>query len=241
MFEPEAVEAARERLGLVRERIERAALRGRRNPNDITLIAVSKNMPADRVLLLAGLGQRVFGENRVQEAAEKVPEVAAAWEGQPLHWRMIGHLQRNKARPALDLFETIDSVDSLRLLDALEREAAMAGRTLEVLLQFNCSGEASKGGLHSADLPVLVERLRDLKHVIPNGLMTMGPLAADPEAARPAFRELVRLREQLQDAMGTELRHLSMGMSGDLEIGVEEGATLVRVGTALFGERGGTH
>jgi PLP dependent protein len=241
MLDPEAVEDAKKRLDTVRKRIQRAAERAGRNPNDVTLIAVSKNMPADRVLVLAELGQRVFGENRVQEAAVKVPQVTGAWKGPALEWRMIGHLQRNKVNPALSLFTTIDSMDSLRLLNALETEAAAAGRSLEVLLQFNCSGETSKGGMQSEDVPALVERLRDLRHVIPAGLMTMGPLAADPEAARPAFRELVRLREQLQDAMGTEFRHLSMGMSGDLEIGVEEGATLVRVGTALFGERGGTH
>jgi len=241
MFEPEGVETAKRRLDRVRERIQRAAERAGRNPDDVTLIAVSKTMPADRVLALAAIGQRVFGENRVQEAAIKIPEVAKAWTGPALEWRMIGHLQRNKLRPALSAFQTIDSVDSLRLLDALDGEAAALGRPLRLLLQFNCSGEVRKGGLGSDDMPALVERLRQLVNVAPEGLMTMGPLAPDPESSRPAFRELATLKDRLEQALGTRLTELSMGMSGDLEVGVEEGATLVRVGTALFGERGGTH
>ena len=241
MFESEGVEGPKRRLDRVRERIQRAAERAGRNPDDVTLIAVSKTMPADRVLAMAAVGQRVFGENRVQEAAIKIPEVANAWTGPTLEWRMIGHLQRNKLRPALCAFQTIDSVDSLRLLDALDGEAAALGRPLRVLLQFNCSGEASKGGLGSDDMPGLVARLRPLKNVAPEGLMTMGPLAADPEASRPAFRELAGIRDRLEQGLGTRLKDLSMGMSGDLEVGVEEGATLVRVGTALFGERRGTH
>jgi len=241
MFEPEGVDSAKRRLDRVLERIQRAAARAGRDPGDVRLIAVSKTMPADRVLALASLGQRVFGENRVQEAASKIPEVTNAWIGPALEWRMIGHLQRNKLRPALSIFQSIDSVDSLRLLDALEGEAAAAGRSLPVLLQFNCSGEASKGGLGSDDVAGIVDRLRHRKNVIPQGLMTMGPLAPDPEASRPAFRELALLRDRLEQSLGHGLRELSMGMSGDLEVGVEEGATLVRVGTALFGERGGPH
>ncbi|HYV50823.1 MAG TPA: YggS family pyridoxal phosphate-dependent enzyme [Dongiaceae bacterium] len=241
MFEAEGVDSDKGRLDRVRERIQRAAERAGRNPDDVTLIAVSKTMPADRVLALAALGQRVFGENRVQEAVVKIPEVANAWTGPVLHWRMIGHLQRNKLRPALGVFETIDSVDSLRLLDALDGEADTLGHPLRVLLQFNCSGEASKGGLGSDDVPALVDRLRHLENVVPEGLMTIGPLAPDPEASRPAFRELAALRDRLEQGLGTGLKELSMGMSGDLEVGVEEGATLVRVGTSLFGERGGTY
>lgn len=241
MFDPEAVADAKARLDTVRTRIQRAAERAGRNPDDITLIAVSKNTSAARVLALAALGQRVFGENRVQEAAGKVPEVASGWRGSPLLWRMIGHLQRNKLRPALSLFDAIDSVDSLRLLEALDREATALGRTLPVLLQFNCSGEATKGGLQAEDVPALVDRIRELGRVVPEGLMTMGPLSPDPEASRPAFRELVRLKNDLEQRLGRRLLHVSMGMSGDLEVGVEEGATLVRVGTALFGERGGAH
>jgi len=236
MFEPEDVESAKRRLDRVRERIQRAAERAGRNPDDVTLIAVSKTMPADSVLVLAALGQRVFGENRVQEAAITVPDVARAWTGPELTWRMIGHLQRNKLRPALQVFQTIDSVDSLRLLDALQVEHT--GSPLPVLLQFNCSGETSKGGLGSEDVPELVERLPRFRNLAPQGLMTMGPLAPDPEASRPAFRKLAELRDRLEQELGTKLEDLSMGMSGDLEVGVEEGATLVRVGTALFGERG---
>jgi pyridoxal phosphate enzyme (YggS family) len=237
MFAPETQEDAKRRLDRVQERIQRAAERAGRTPAEITLVAVSKNMPARRVLALAALGQRVFGENRVQEAASKIPDVASEWKGAPPQWRMIGHLQRNKIRPALALFDTIDSVDSLRLLEALDRDAATSGRAFPVLLEFNCSREATKGGLRSNDVPALLECIRNLSALVPEGLMTMGPVAMDPEASRPAFRELAGLKERLEQSLGRRFAHLSMGMSGDLEVGVEEGATLVRVGTALFGER----
>jgi PLP dependent protein len=234
MSEPETLHDAASRLASVRERLRRAAERARRDPATIVLIAVSKNVEASRVLELASLGQRIFGENRVQEAAAKIPEIASRWSGAPLAWRMIGHLQRNKVRPALGLFDAIDSVDSVRLLETLD---ATASHPLSVLLEFNCSGEATKGGFQPEDLPALVEGIRRLERVVPRGLMTVGPLAPDPEASRPAFRRLVELKARLEQDLGRSLPELSMGMSGDLEVGVEEGATLVRVGTALFGAR----
>ncbi|HET9233669.1 MAG TPA: YggS family pyridoxal phosphate-dependent enzyme, partial [Candidatus Eisenbacteria bacterium] len=199
------------------------------------------NMSFSRVLELAALGQRVFGENRVQEAASKIPETASRWEGARLGWRMIGHLQRNKVKPAVLLFDAIDSVDSLRLCDALDREAAACQRVLPVLFEFNCSGEAQKSGFRPDELPALVDRVRTLESLEPQGLMTMGPASMEPDASRSAFQELRRLRERMEQALGHALPHLSMGMSGDLEVGIEEGATLVRVGTALFGDRGGAH
>ena len=241
MSGPEALQVAERRLARVSERIRSAAERAGRNPADILLVAVSKNMPPSRVLELAALGQRVFGENRVQEAATKIPETASRWNGARLGWRMIGHLQRNKIRPAVALFDAIDSVDSLRLCEALEREAAAAERVLPVLFEFNCSGEAQKSGFRAEELPVLVERVRTLQSLDPQGLMTMGPLSPDPEASRPAFRELAGLRVRMEQALGRALPHLSMGMSGDFEVGVAEGATLIRVGTALFGDRSGAH
>lgn len=241
MSGPEALHDAERRLAGVTERIRRAAERAGRDPADILLVAVSKNMPSFRVLELAALGQRVFGENRVQEAASKIPETASRWEGARLRWRMIGHLQRNKVRPAVLLFDAIDSVDSLRLCDALDREAAASQRVLPVLFEFNCSGEAQKSGFRPEELPLLVERVQRLESLEPEGLMTMGPLAGEPEASRSAFQKLARLRERMEQALGRSLPHLSMGMSGDLEVGIEEGATLVRVGTALFGDRSGAH
>ncbi len=225
------------RLDAVRLRIARAAERAGRDPAGITLVAVGKTFPAEAVLELARAGQTVFGENRVQEARDKIPAVRAAWDGTPLTWRLIGHLQRNKARQALELFDTVDSVDSFRLLETLSREAVRAGRTLPVLLEFNCSGEASKGGFEPGELEAVVERLAGAEGLDPRGLMTIGPLSEDPEDARPAFRRLREIRDGVAGRLGRPLPDLSMGMSGDFEIGIEEGATLVRIGTALFGAR----
>jgi len=228
-----------ERLEAVRSRIRRAAERAGRDPAGITLVAVSKTFPAERVLELAAAGQRIFGENRVQEARDKLPAIREAWSGAPLTWRLIGHLQRNKVKQALELFDTVDSVDSFRLLDTVAGEAARTGRTVPVLLEFNCSGEASKGGFEPEEFEALVRRLAEAPAgVDPRGFLTIGPLADDPEAARPAFRRLREIRDRFQDRLGREFPELSMGMSGDMEIGIEEGATQVRVGTALFGSRG---
>jgi pyridoxal phosphate enzyme (YggS family) len=227
-----------ERLEAVRNRIRRAAERASRDPAGITLVAVSKTFAADRVLELAAAGQTVFGENRVQEARDKIPAVNQAWSGPPLTWRLIGHLQRNKVKQALGLFGAVDSVDSFRLLDAIAAEAAKTGRTVPVLLEFNCSGEASKGGFEPEDFDAVARRLaEEPAGVDARGFLTIGPLADDPETARPAFRRLREIRDRFQERLGREFTELSMGMSGDLEIGIEEGATQVRVGTALFGSR----
>ncbi len=226
------------RLETVRDRIRKAAERAGRDPAEITLVAVSKTVPAARVAELAAAGQGVFGENRVQEARDKVPEVNRVWSGPPLTWRLIGHLQRNKVKQALALFDTVDSVDSFRLLDAIAGEAVRAGRTVPVLLEFNCSGEASKGGFEPEEFEALARRLAEPPAgVDPRGFLTIGPLADDPEAARPAFRRLREIRDRFRERLGREFPELSMGMSGDLEIGIEEGATQVRVGTDLFGSR----
>jgi pyridoxal phosphate enzyme (YggS family) len=149
----------------------------------------------------------------------------------------VGHLQRNKVKPALDLFHHLDSIDSFRLLREVSKEADRRGRVVPVLLQFNCSGEESKGGFDPGEVKEVARALEELGGVRGEGLMTIGPLAPDPEAARPAFRLLARLRDELAEAWGKPLPDLSMGMSGDLEVGIEEGASLVRVGTALFGAR----
>ncbi len=228
---------AAERLRTVRERIAAAARRVGRDPSGVGLVAVSKTFGADRAIELARLGQLVFGENRVQEARDKIPEVRAALVATPPTFRLIGHLQRNKVRQALALFDTVDGADSVRLLDELEKESERAGRRTPTLLEFNCSGEASKSGFDPGQAAAVAERVASLQAVEVRGLMTIGPLAPDPEAARPAFRRLREVRDALQDRLGRPLPELSMGMSGDLEIGIEEGATLVRVGTALFGER----
>jgi len=236
MSENGAVSEVFTRLQRVRARIRDAALRAGRDPDSVALVAVSKTVPAAGVLAAARAGQIVFGENRVQEALEKIPRVSAAWPG-PLTWRMIGHLQRNKVRQALRLFDTVDSVDSLRLLDTLVRQAEERPRPLPILIEFNCSGDAGKSGFPPGEWEDVVRRLRESEALVAEGLMTVGPLEGGPEAARAAFRRLARLREVLQDSLGSPLPVLSMGMSADLEVGVEEGATLVRVGTAVFGPR----
>lgn len=222
---------------MVRERIETACRRSGRNPEEVVLAAVSKTVGPDRVLDLARAGQRIFGENRVQEALGKVDAVRREWEGPPLTWLMIGHLQRNKVAAAVDLFDRLDSVDSFRLLAAVNRQGEKIDRRLDVLLQFNCSGEATKGGFEPEDVRKLAGALAEASSVRPRGLMTIGPLTEDADASRRAFALLRELRDELQNEIGSRLPVLSMGMSGDLEPAVEEGATLVRVGTALFGRR----
>jgi pyridoxal phosphate enzyme (YggS family) len=224
------------RVAAVRERIARAAARAGRPPGDVTLVAVSKTQPADVVRAAFAAGLRHFGENKVQEAEGKI---AALEDLRPagLVWHMIGHVQGNKGRRAAELFDAVDSVDDVTLAKRLERGAEAARRQLPVLIQVDLGQEATKFGLDEAHLFPTLEQLRGYKAVRVEGLMVMPPLAEDPEEARPYFR---RLRELLEDARRQGLvrgRALSMGMSHDFEVAIEEGATHVRVGTAIFGER----
>jgi pyridoxal phosphate enzyme (YggS family) len=213
-------------LAAVRARIDAAAERARRDPADVTLVAVSKTFPAETVVEAIHGGVTDLGENRVQEGAEKIPAVALA--GLEPRWHLIGHLQSNKARPASELFAVIQAVDSVELAERLDR---VTSRPLEILLEVNVAGEASKFGLAAADVRATVKRVRELPNLRLEGLMTVAPFVDDPEEVRPVFRELRGLR----DSLG--LRHLSMGMSGDFEVAIEEGATIVRIGRAIFGER----
>lgn len=210
----------------VRDRIAAAAQRAGRRADDVTLVAVSKSVAPERLDEALRLGISVFGENKLQEAKAKIPLVSSR-----ARWHMIGHLQTNKARDAVELFELIHSVDSVKLAAELNKWAERAGKTLPVLLEVNVSGEASKFGLKPEDVPGALEQIAALPRLEAQGLMTLAPFAEDAEKSRACFR---RLRE-LRDALG--LRQLSMGMSNDFEVAVEEGATLVRVGTAIFGER----
>jgi pyridoxal phosphate enzyme (YggS family) len=218
------VSTVAERLALVQERVTRAAERAGRSPTEVTIVAVSKLFPTQTIEEAAAAGIVHIGENRVQEAAAKIP----ALRHLPVTWHMIGHLQTNKAKTALDLFDIIQSVDSLRLAEALSRRAE---RPIPVLLEVNVAGEASKFGLSPQEVPQTAEAIARLPHLDMRGLMTMAPLVSDPEEVRPVFRELRRLR----DALG--LAELSMGMTDDFEVAIEEGATLVRIGRAIFGER----
>jgi len=235
---------AAERLAAVRARIAAAAARAGRDPASITLVGVAKRQPPERVLatLRAGLG--VLGENFVQEARSlrerlEAPAASGAPSAVPrVGWRLIGRLQRNKAAEAARVFDAVDSVDRVELLAPLDRQAAALGRALDVLLQVNVGDEPQKGGAAFDDVPALARAVAAHPALRLRGLMAIPPATEDPQAARPSFR---RLREA-RDAWARELPalaagELSMGMSNDFEVAIEEGATLVRVGTALFGPR----
>jgi pyridoxal phosphate enzyme (YggS family) len=218
----------------VRSRIAEAAIRVGRAPEEITLVAVSKTMPVELVRMAYNLGVTDFGENRVQEALPKI----AAFHPQGLHWHMIGHLQSNKAAKVVNTFYCVHSVDSLHLAQTLSRHAGEQGKRLSVLLQVNISGEASKEGVSLAETPELARQVVALPHIHIDGLMTIAPLAGDPEQVRPVFRALRLLREQLRAELPQcSWQHLSMGMTDDYSVAIEEGATIVRIGRAIFGER----
>jgi len=218
------------------ERIERAAERSGRSASEVTVIAVTKGVPVDRIREAAESGLRVFGENYVQEAKAKVEAC-----GKGVSWHMIGHVQRNKARQVVHLFEMIHTLDSRGLAEILNRHAQEAGKRLRVLVQVNISGEPSKFGVSPEEVMPLVEDIvGSRKCLCFCGLMTMAPFFAEPGLARPYFQALRRLGDSIAESLGSELSgrmELSMGMSGDFEVAVEEGATMVRIGTALFGER----
>jgi len=218
----------------VRSIIAESALRVGRAPEEITLIAVSKTMPVELVQMAYNLGVTDFGENRVQEALPKI----AAFHPQGLRWHMIGHLQSNKAGKAVSPFYCVHSVDSLHLAQTLSRYAGGQGKHLSVLLQVNVSGEASKEGIPLAESSELARQIVTLPHIHVDGLMTIAPLAEDPEEVRPVFRALRVLRDRLRaDLPQCSWQQLSMGMTGDYSIAIEEGATIVRIGRAIFGER----
>jgi len=225
----------------IRQKIAQACQRKRRDARDVTLVAVTKSAPIEAIARLVDLGVNDLGESRVQQLVERAEELAPKLATLPadrrVRWHMIGHLQRNKIKPVLDAgVEVIHSVDSLRLAEDLNERAEKMGKKLDLMIQVNCSQEPQKFGVAVGAATYLAEMISTLKHVRMIGLMTMGPLVADPEEARPTFG---RLRELFEDMRrdgfcGPDFRHLSMGMSQDYEVAVEEGATIVRIGTALF-------
>jgi PLP dependent protein len=221
-----------ENLGGIRARMDAACARAGRDPASVTLLAVSKGHPPESVCALADLGQALFGENRVQEAKAKIPRCPGR-----LRWHMIGHLQTNKVRDAVRLFEMIQGVDSLRLAEEVSRQAEQAAQTMRLLLEVNVAGEATKFGYQPAALLAELKSLNALPRLELHGLMTIAPWTPVPEKARPVFRRLRELKQECEDLLGAPLPQLSMGMTGDFEVAIEEGATLVRLGTALFGER----
>jgi len=233
--ESSALQTLSERFENVRERLTQAAERANRSSNDIRLIAISKTHP-DAVLRSAiEAGVNDLGENRVQEADAKIEEIGR----EAVRWHLVGHLQTNKARRAVELFDVIHSVDSVSLIQRLERLCEETGRAeLPILVQVDLAGEQSKSGVDSAELPALLTKIKECRRVQLIGLMTLPPFFEDPECTRPFFKALRDLRDDLkaQDHFKGP-GQLSMGMSHDFEIAIEEGATMVRVGTAIFGER----
>ena len=228
------MEPLSERLAGVRARMDAALDRSGREPGSVRLLAVTKGFPTAVIRQALEIGLTELGENRVQEAEEKVREL-----GPGPRWHLVGHLQTNKARKAVDLFAEIHSVDSVGLAEELARRAAAAGRAPRCYVEVNTSGEASKHGVPPEGALDLIRRVRALEPLRLEGLMTMGPLHGGPDGARASFRTLARLRDEARDAgiLG-EKAGLSIGMSDDFEIAIEEGATIVRIGSALFGERG---
>jgi hypothetical protein len=221
-------------LKAVQERIARAARAAGREPSEILLLAVSKTVDVERIRQAIAAGVPALGENRVQEAREKIGAL-----GRPVPWHLIGTLQTNKAKDALLLFDLIHSLDRVELGRELDRRARSAGRIAETLVQVNLAGEPTKAGFHPEDLKGAMEALAPLTGIRVRGLMTMPPIAEDPEVSRPWFRQLRELAALVRGwgFERVEVTHLSMGMSADFEVAIEEGATIVRIGTAIFGPR----
>jgi pyridoxal phosphate enzyme (YggS family) len=219
-------------LQRIQERIRAACQRAGRAPESVILQAVSKNQPPEAIRAAAELGLAIFGENRVQEAKVKIPQCPGR-----LRWHMIGHLQSNKCRDAVHFFEMIQSVDSLALAREIDKCADKAAKTMPILLEVNVAGESSKFGYGPEQLLAELEQINALKKIEIHGLMTVAPWSTEPEKVRPVFRKLRELKERCEQILGAPLPQLSMGMSGDFEIAIEEGSTLIRVGTAIFGPR----
>jgi len=225
------LDSIRENLKRVQERIAEAALRSGRRPEEVRLVGATKGVPPERILEAVEAGLDTIGENYVQEAQRKYEII-----GGRVKWHMIGRLQTNKAKHAVRLFEVIHSLSSLKLALELQKRAEREGRRIRVLVQVNLSGEETKAGVSPEGLPELIRTVLGMSNLEVSGLMTMPPYSEDPENSRPFFRRLRELRDRLSEE-GIILPELSMGMSNDYEVAVEEGATMVRIGTAIFGPR----
>ncbi len=219
-------------LASIQQRIAAACARAGCDPAGVQLLAVSKGMPPEVIREAAECGLSVFGESKVQEAKVKISMCPGR-----LRWQMIGHLQSNKCRDAVHCFEMIQSVDSLALAQEINRCADKQAKTMPILLEVNLAGEATKFGFKPEQLPAVLDAINALPKIEVHGLMMIAPWTPDPEKVRPVFRRLRELKAQCEARLGAPLPHLSMGMSGDFEVAIEEGATIVRVGTSLFGAR----
>ncbi len=221
-----------ENLETIRGRVAAACDRVSRDPGGVQLMAVSKGQPAEAVTEAAKLGLSLFGENKVQEARIKIGQCPSR-----LHWHLIGHVQSNKCRDAAHFFEMVQSVDSFDLARELGAAALKAAKRLPVLLEVNVAGESSKFGFKPEILIEELAALNAIERLEIHGLMTVAPWSSEPERVRPFFRRLRELKMECEEILGAPMAHLSMGMSGDFEVAIEEGSTLVRIGTALFGPR----
>jgi hypothetical protein len=221
-----------ENLNVIRRRIAAACARAGRAETAVTLLAVSKTHPPETIQAAVACGQLHFGENKIQEAKAKIPLCPGK-----ARWQFIGHLQSNKVRDAVELFEMIQGVDSLAIAREISRRAEQAAKTMPILLEVNVAGEGSKFGYQPASLLAELAELNTLPKIEIHGLMAIPPFTPVPEKSRTYFQKLRELKTQAEQQLGAPLPHLSMGMSGDFEVAIEEGATIVRIGTALFGER----
>ncbi len=221
-----------ENLAVIQQRIRAACQRAGREPRSVSLLAVAKTHPPEAVIAAADLGLSLFGENKVQEAKAKIPLCPGK-----LRWHFIGHLQSNKCREAVEWFAMIESVDSLALAQEINKRASAAAKTMPILLEVNVAGEASKFGYPPERLLAELKEINALPRIEIHGLMAVPPWASVAESSRTHFRRLRELKRECEQILGAPLPHLSMGMSGDFEVAIEEGATIVRVGTALFGTR----
>jgi len=221
-----------ENLQAIQSRINAACNRAGRDPASVLLLGVTKTHPAETIRAAVELGLTHFGENKVQEAKAKIPDCPGR-----ARWHFIGHLQSNKCRDAVELFEMIESVDSLSIAQEINKRAEQAGKAMPILLEVNVAGEGSKFGYKPETLLAELDAINALPRLEIHGLMAIPPYTPVPEKARPYFQRLRQLKQQTEKVLGAPLPHLSMGMSGDFEVAIEEGATIVRVGTALFGER----
>ena len=221
-----------ENLAQVQQRIAAACNRAGRSPEEVQLVAVGKKFTADVIREAADCGLTLFGENRVQEAKAKIPDCPGH-----LRWHFIGNLQTNKCRDAVALFDMLHAIDSLHLAEELNKRCEQAAKVMPVLLEVNVSGEGSKHGFTSETAVNAMEAFFDFPQLELHGLMTMAPYSRQPESSRPYFQKLCEVKAACEDKLGAPLPELSMGMSGDYEIAIEEGATLIRLGTTLFGPR----
>ena len=218
---------------MVQKRIAAACARVGRKPTEVQLLAVSKKFTPDVICEAADAGLTLFGENRIQEAKIKIPDCPGH-----LRWHFIGNLQTNKCRDTIEFFEMVHAMDSLRLAEELNKRCAQIAKVMPVLLEVNVSGEGSKHGFLPEAAVSAIDAFAGLPQLELHGLMTMAPFTRQPESTRPFFRKLAETRTACEDKLGAPLPELSMGMSGDFEVAIEEGATIVRLGTALFGQRG---